>query len=209
MLDNLAPIFTEWESYYVIVGSSAAALTGLQFVVIALVADSRIKSTPEAVDAFGTPTVVHFCAALFVSALLSAPWHSLGPVAHILAAEGLFGLVYSVLVMRRARRQSNYKPVFEDWFWHAALPFVSYAFLFGAALTLVHRETASLFAIAGVALLLLLVGIHNAWDSVTYVAVQSRRQGQEGQDSESTPASTPAASPEQPSGQSAAQKPPA
>lgn len=30
-----------WESFYVIVGSSGAALTGLQFVVIALIAESR------------------------------------------------------------------------------------------------------------------------------------------------------------------------
>ena len=32
------PPLTEWETFYVIVGSSAAALTGLQFVVIALLA---------------------------------------------------------------------------------------------------------------------------------------------------------------------------
>jgi hypothetical protein len=185
MNETLAPLFTEWESFYVIVGSSAAALTGLQFVVMALVADTRSRGSAEAVDAFGTPTVVHFCATLFVSALLSAPWHTLPAVAHIIGAEGLFGLVYTVLVMRRARRQSGYKPVFEDWLWHAALPFVGYAFLFGAALTLVHRETASLFAIAGVALLLLLIGIHNAWDSVTYIATgQAPQADQNAQKSE-------------------------
>ena len=74
-----------WENFYVIIGSSAAALTGLQFVVIALVADSRKKSTISEVDAFGTPTVVHFSAVLLVSAILSAPWWALsagaGPVA--------------------------------------------------------------------------------------------------------------------------------
>ncbi len=32
-----------WETFYVIVGSSAAALTGLQFVVIALIAESRVR----------------------------------------------------------------------------------------------------------------------------------------------------------------------
>lgn len=30
-----------WESFYVIVGSSAGALTGLQFVVIALIAEAQ------------------------------------------------------------------------------------------------------------------------------------------------------------------------
>jgi hypothetical protein len=34
----------------------------------------------------------------------------------------------------------------------------------------------SLFAIGGTALLLLFIGIHNAWDAVTYIA-QQRRSG--------------------------------
>ena len=66
-----------WESFYVIVGSSGAALTGLQFVVIALVAESRKRSTLKEIDAFGTPTIVHFCAVLLVAAILSAPWRGL------------------------------------------------------------------------------------------------------------------------------------
>jgi hypothetical protein len=38
-------VLADWESFYVIVGSSAGALTGLMFVVITLVADARIKRT--------------------------------------------------------------------------------------------------------------------------------------------------------------------
>jgi hypothetical protein len=45
-----------WESFYVIVGSSAATLTGLQFVVVALLAENRIRSTTREIDAFATPT---------------------------------------------------------------------------------------------------------------------------------------------------------
>src|SRR6266550_3049938 len=66
-----------WESFYVIVGSSAGALTGLQFVVIALIAEEEASASMLEVRAFGTPTVVHFCAVLFISAVLSAPWHTL------------------------------------------------------------------------------------------------------------------------------------
>jgi hypothetical protein len=56
-----------WESFYVIVGSSAAALTGLQFVVIALISDLRRRSTEREISAFATPTVVHFTAVLMLS----------------------------------------------------------------------------------------------------------------------------------------------
>jgi hypothetical protein len=67
-------LFTPWQSFYVIVGSSGAALTGLQFVVMALIAEADRKGSSEAVSAFGTPTVVHFCMVLAASAVLSAPW---------------------------------------------------------------------------------------------------------------------------------------
>ena len=82
-MEEAAPsLLTHWESFYVIVGSSAAALTGLMFVVVALVAESesRRRDAASGIDAFGTPTIVHFCSALLVSAVLSAPWASLSKV---------------------------------------------------------------------------------------------------------------------------------
>src|SRR4051794_18165666 len=103
----------EWGNFYVIVGSSAAALTGLQFVVMALVADAERRSTHREINAFGTPTVVHFCAALLVSAVLSAPWHALAGPAVTLGLCGVAGMAYVVTVVRRARRQTGYKPVME------------------------------------------------------------------------------------------------
>jgi hypothetical protein len=160
-----------WESFYVIVGSSAAALTGLQFVVIALVAEmQRTDGGTETIDAFGTPTVVHFCAVLLMSATLSAPWHGLTPAAWILGAVGLAGVCYAVIVTLRARRQAGYQPVFEDWLFHSILPLAAYVALLVAAAIMVRDSTASLFGIGAVALLLLFVGIHNAWDTVTYIA---------------------------------------
>src|SRR4030095_15322876 len=99
------PQLTEWESFYVIVGSSAAALTGLMFVVITLIADLEAQRTSGgALSAFGTPTVVHFCAALIVSATLSAPWHSLTTVAVALGICGGWGVSYTLLVLSPERR---------------------------------------------------------------------------------------------------------
>jgi hypothetical protein len=162
-----------WESFYVIVGSSAAALTGLQFVVIALVAEAqrvRPDTGSDTIDAFGTPTVVHFCAVLLMSATLSAPWHTLTPAAWVLGASGVAGVCYAALVTVRARRQTGYKPVFEDWIFHSILPFAAYGALLVAAAVMIRDSTASLFCIGAVSLLLLFVGIHNAWDTVTYIA---------------------------------------
>jgi len=160
-----------WENFYVIVGSTGAALTGLQFVVIALIADVRAPATARQIDAFGTPTIVHFCAVLLVSAILSAPWVGLSSVGLALGACGAAGVVYGVIVIRRARRQTGYKPVWEDWLFHAVLPLIAYALMLTAAVALRSHPQRALFIVGAVALLLLFVGIHNAWDTVTYIAI--------------------------------------
>jgi hypothetical protein len=159
-----------WESFYVIVGSSGAALTGLQFVVIALTTEVRKRRSTAQFDAFGTPTVVHFCAALFISAILSAPWRELSSAAFAIGITGAFGLVYTAVVVRRVSKQTIYALVFEDWLFHTALPFLAYATLLSAALTVVHHTDDALFGVASASILLLFIGIHNAWDSVTFIA---------------------------------------
>ena len=170
-----------WESFYVIVGSSGAALTGLQFVVVTLIADVGTPASGQSIAAFGTPTVVHFCAALLVSAILSAPWQALSSAAVALGGCGVAGIVYAALVARRARHQTEYKPVLEDWMWYIILPLAAYATILVAAFTLPRSATSALFAVAAGTLLLLFVGIHNAWDTVTYVAFEHRREQRGGE----------------------------
>jgi hypothetical protein len=162
---------TRWDSFYVIAGSSAAALTGLQFVVMALAAGGRRPASADTIGAFGTPNVMHFSAVLLVSAIMTAPWSSTEGAAIAVGACGLAGIVYGVIVARRARRQTEYQPVLEDWIFHAMLPLVAYSGLGLSALALsVHVERV-LFAIGASSLLLLFVGIHNAWDTVAYIAI--------------------------------------
>jgi len=160
---------TEWQNFYVIVGSSAGALIGLQFVVIALVANMpRTQDLAQAGAAFSTPTIVHFSTVLVVAALMCAPWHGFVSMIVLWGVAGLAGVVYSAMITRSMRRQSAYKPEFEDWLFHAALPIAAYAVLIASALVAWSQPGASLFFVAAATLLLLLIGIHNAWDNVTY-----------------------------------------
>jgi hypothetical protein len=160
-------LFSEWETFYVIVGSSAGALTGLMFVVIALVAD--FGGSADQIEAFGTPTVVHPGSALLLSAILTAPWPSLFAARVALCVFGLTGLGYMTIVLRRTRRQRDYTPVFEDWLFHSILPVLSYAAVLTSALLLRPGTRPLLFVIGGAALLLVFIGVHNAWDTVTYI----------------------------------------
>lgn len=171
MHEPIVSPLTAWENFYVIVGSSAAALTGLQFVVIALIADRGRTSSRREIDAFGTPTIVHFGAVLLLAAILTAPWPTLASAGLALGASGAAGVIYVAIVTRRARRQSGYQPVFEDWLWHAILPLLAYAGIMAAAIFLQRDLAPMLFVIGAAALLLLFIGIHNSWDTVTYIAI--------------------------------------
>ena len=175
MHETFASPLEAWASFYVIVGSSAGALTGLQFVVMTLIAQTDPdRSRAESISAFGTPNIVHFCAALLVASILSVPWDALRPAGLAVALCGLAGSFYSLVVMRRARRQRGYQPVFEDWLWHIILPVVAYVALLAAGIRLGSSPAGALLVIGGAALLLVFIGIHNAWDTVTYLTLVRR-----------------------------------
>ncbi|MCU1294987.1 MAG: hypothetical protein JWP08_3837 [Bryobacterales bacterium] len=165
----------EWENFYVIVGSSAGALIGLQFVVMTLVAEKEVARSASLGSAFATPTIIHFSTVLLLSALVSAPWHGIGTIATLWGLIGLSGLIYIFNVAWRLPRQKEYKPVFEDWVFHVLLPLAAYVALTVSAFTAHSHTRESLFGIAAASLLMLLVGIHNTWDAVAYhVFVRNR-----------------------------------
>ena len=171
--------FDGWENFYVIVGSSAGALIGLQFVVITLIAARPIgRGAAQAGGAFATPSVVHFGVVLLLSAIVSAPWDGVTTVAVLWGLVGLGGVLYVVVVARRMRMQSAYRPVFEDWCFHVLLPLAAYTVLATSAYAALYYPSPALFLVGAAALVLLLTGIHNAWDAVTYqVFVRSRQDG--------------------------------
>jgi len=65
--------------------------------------------------------------------------------------------------------------VIEDWLFHVLLPFASSAMLAGSALAARAHARPALFVAGAAALLLLFIGIHNAWDTVTYHVFVQRR----------------------------------
>jgi len=175
-------ILTTWQNFYVIIGSSAGALTGLMFVVITLIAGSRMRRSSEPIAVFSTPNVVHFCAALLVAALLSAPWQALWNASLLIGLCGLGGMIYVARIARRARRQTDYTPVLEDWLWHTVFPFVSYTALVVAAILLPGAPAPALFVNGAATLLLLFIGIHNAWDNIIYIVIELSQSENKSQD---------------------------
>src|SRR5207245_10522625 len=94
------PELAEWESFYVIVGGGAAALIGLQFVVLTLIAEKPQLNAPEAGAAFATPTIVHFSTVLLIAAVLRVPWQGVAAVSTLWVCIGLCGAAYPFLLAR-------------------------------------------------------------------------------------------------------------
>ncbi len=169
-----------WDSFYVVVGSAAGALIGLQFVVMTLIAEKPMAVTAEAGRAFATPTIIHFCCVLLISALIQVPWPSIAVGAFVGGAVGMCGLIYMAITTGRMRRQNFYQLDWEDWSFHILLPFLAYGALALCSAASLNHAHVALFGVGGVTLLLLFIGIHNAWDAVAYqVYVVRRREVEE------------------------------
>jgi hypothetical protein len=179
----LSPL-ASWQNFYVIIGTAAATLTGLMFVVITVLAGIRARAplSGDGIAAFSTPSIFHYGAALLVAALLCAPWQALWQAGLLLGLVGLAGMSYVVIVLRRFRRQDSYQPVLEDWLWHTIFPLLSYTAFVAAAIMLLIDPVLALFVTGAAMVLLLFIGIHNAWDNVTYLAFEYSRSESQRQD---------------------------
>ena len=171
---NESPVaaIAAWSTFYTMVGSAAAGLTGLMFVVIGLVMGRTRRRRPtDGLSVFSTPTVVHFGATLLVAVILMAPWHSVPPPAVLVGFTGLLGVAYMLRLIYRTRNLASYRADIDDWAWYNVLPFVAYGALsIGGFWGLASIER-SLFVVGGAAVLLMFIGIRNAWDIVTYIAI--------------------------------------
>jgi hypothetical protein len=152
----------------------SAGLAGLTFVVIALSAESK-RVNFRGLRAYVTPTVVHFGAVLALAAYLSMPHQNQMSLSVAFGAAGFAGLLYVIQTAVGIRRiASDYVPVHEDWIWNVLLPAIVYAALFAAGFFIWSRPAQCMYVVAAVSVLLMFIGIHNAWDVAVWNSV--RRQ---------------------------------
>lgn len=167
---------TDWNTFYVLVGSAAAGLTGLTFVVISLAGEKR-RASEVGLRTFVTPTVVHFATVLALAAYLSAPHQTVTSLWLGLGVGGIAGLVYVGTVAAAMRGlRALYVPVREDWVWNAVLPALAYATLLAMAALCRHQLDYSLYGVGVVSIALLFIGIHNAWDVAVWNSI-TRQNG--------------------------------
>ncbi len=178
------PFLASWQNFYVIFGTAAATLTGLMFIVITLIAgiEVHVPTVNAGISAFNTPTVVHFCTVLLIAGILSAPWQAFASISLVLGVLGLAEVVYLISVTRRMRSVPGYQTPLHDWLWYSAVPLSAYIVLLAAAAVLTANPALALSIISAVMVVLLFTGIRNAWDLLTFLAIDRAHPENNSQD---------------------------
>ena len=165
MTDSFLQSLHGWQNFYQLVGEASATLTGLMFVAASLGTSVIDEKAGPKVQTFITPTVAYFSMVLLISALMNIPNQTPLSLALQLSALGLFGTGYSSSHFRRLRGfDLDPSDTAQVWLWNFALPLFASLWLLGAALDLHRIAAQGLDAAAVGVLLLVLVGLHNAWN---------------------------------------------
>jgi hypothetical protein len=164
MLDN-------WHEFYELLGTAAAALLSLLFVVASIGASAMTPETAGGTRTFMSPVAFHYANVLFLGLVALIPtqtWQSFGLTLAVAAAGSL---AYSIVILVRVLRDSRADMV--DNFAYGAVPAVCYCAGLVSAALILKESAAGLEVLGGAALLLLVVNIRNAWDLMLSMARRS------------------------------------
>ncbi|HTK33922.1 MAG TPA: hypothetical protein VL358_01380 [Caulobacteraceae bacterium] len=171
-------MFHDWDSFYLLIGSAAAALIGLLFVVATLTSSLETESAATGASVFMTPTVFHFAVVLVLSAMALTPGMTPTLACAAVGAAALIGLIYSAVVSWTIHRgKVPTTPHWSDLWCYGVTPAAIYLALGAAAAGLCARTADAPLALGALLTALLLVGVRNAWDLVTYLAPRRKTDG--------------------------------
>jgi hypothetical protein len=162
-----------WREYYLLVGTAAATLLALMFVVVSLGPHVVAAQAMTGVRAFFTPIIIYFTTSVVASAVMMAPAVRPWVLAAVLMLVGVGGLAYMVATGAHDQWRLNKLPTV-DWYWFVGLPTLGYVIFLPAAVGVGMQASFGLYCVAAAALLLLVIGIRNAWDVVLWIAEQPR-----------------------------------
>src|ERR1051326_2931291 len=153
----------DWRDFYVMIGTASGAIVGASFIVASLA--SGVEERSVGLRGFISPTTVHLASVLVGSAVLSVPRIHPWAVAGLLGLGGLTGTIYGAIVIARIW---NMKLAIEDRLFYALLPVLAYAAMLAASIIIVLQIDDPLYVLAASLVLLLVIGIRNAWDMASF-----------------------------------------
>ena len=166
----LNQILMQWHDFYAVIGEASATLVALIFVAASIGAEVFTSKHQAGTRSFLSPTVAHFTAVLVICLLASIPNETWDVLGALLGGVGAIGLAYSGWVWRRMLKHgfvASIDTVDRLWYALPSYPTVSEIWLAGAGLW--RGSGLSLNILASALILLLLIGIRNAWDMTVWV----------------------------------------
>ena len=163
-------MFEGWDSYYLMVGSSAGALIGLLFVVVTLTSGMGRDQAVRGQAVYMTPTVFHLGVVLALSCITAVPRLTPQATAWLIGVGGLAGLGYATFSTVMIRSPKTKAPHWSDVWYYGAAPATMHLGLIAAAIAIGCGVGGAIYALAALLIALLLIAIRNAWDLVTWLA---------------------------------------
>ncbi|MBV8753250.1 MAG: hypothetical protein JO328_10385 [Hyphomicrobiales bacterium] len=173
MQSSAAELFHTWHDFYVLVGTASATLVGLMFVAASIGGSVFNETHRIALQAFISPTVVNFAAALFISIGVMIPSQTSLSLGLLLTAGGVAGLIYSgrVWFYMFVRRRFQVDAI--DRNFYATVPLLGYLLVLAAGILLLLGKGWSAEVIAAALVVLMFAGIRNAWDMTTWIMMRT------------------------------------
>jgi hypothetical protein len=163
-----------WHEFYLLIGTAGVTLTGLLFVVVSL--GPRVVADHQAtgVRAFISPNAVYFTTALVVSAVLMVPHLPALAIGVFLCVGAVASLGYLAYTKVHQRWRHSKLP-FLDWIWFVGLPIAGCVLLLLSGIGFLLQAALSVHGVAVALILLLVIGIRNAWDLVIWISRQEHK----------------------------------
>lgn len=167
--------FAPWHEFYALLGTASATMVALLFVAASIGSGFFSRSQSAGLRVFLSATVVHFGAILAVCLTVLAPISSAVLFGVIIVSCGCFGLLYCTVGVHGVVRQGiNARIDHEDRLWYGLLPVIGYLGTTGSGIAVAMRLELACVSLALATALLLLVGMHNAWDITVWTITRSK-----------------------------------
>ena len=169
---SLTELLHEWHDFYLLLGTASATLVGLMFVAASIGTTVFNEAHRAALEAFISPTVVHFAAVLFACLVIMMPIHDWESLGALLGIGGLAGLIYTGRVVLQLNIRHRFNVELIDRLFYALIPLAGYLLALAAAVLGFLHNAASAYVMAAALLVLLLAGLRNAWDMMLWIMIR-------------------------------------
>ena len=170
---HFAELVHAWHDFYLLLGTAAATLVGLMFVAASIGANVFREDNRAAMQAFLSSTVVHFVAVLMVCVVLEVPTHSWPGLAALLTLAGIAGGAYSARNLMHILIRRSFKVDMIDRLFYALIPIVGYLLILAAAALMFAQPQWGMDTLAAALIVLMLAGLRNAWDMMTWIVIKT------------------------------------